>query len=450
MKSLVIGNGTDVIAPANLLLAKGVPTVVFDAAASVYPSEIISALISPEDATVYSGTLPVYELADVGDVVLAGDLSPDETIVRQLRGRGHRIIGEFELAASYDRGKLLAITGTKGRTSATALLGKIIKDATRNAFVVEDSVSYLDAVCSTTKDSTTVAKVSAHHLETMASFRPVVSSIINIKRNYPEDYASYSDYAGVIERIIRNQTPIDYVVLNYEDDETRRFGMEIDDRPDAPVPFFFSTFRELRCGIFVRDNTIVLRDVDMERELMKTSDISMVGRHNLENAFTAIAMAYKYGIPTDSIVRSCIGFGPVAHRVEYIATKNGVKFYNDSKGTDVATAINGIEAMDCPTYLIGGGYDNGADFGDWIDSFRGKVRKLVLIGQTRERMASCAHNHGFYDYVYAEDLNEAVSICTSYANPGEAVLLSPACEDRGVYKSFEELGDAFRMIVESL
>ncbi len=450
MKSLVIGNGIKVVAPANLLLAKGVPVVVFEISAGIYPYEITSNLISTEDVEVYSGSLPVYVLADVGDVILADGMSPDETIVRQLRGRGHRIIGEFELAASYDRGKLLAITGTKGRTSATALLGKIVKDATRNAFVVEDSASYLDAVCSTTKDSTTVAKVSAYHLETMASFRPIVSSIINIKRNYPEDYASYSDYAGVIERIIRNQTPIDHIVLNYEDDETRRFGIEIDDRPDAPIPFFFSTLRELRCGLFIRNNTIVLRDVDMERELMKTSDISMVGRHNLENAFTAIAMAYKYGISIESIVRSCKGFGPVAHRVEYIATKNGVKFFNDSKGTDVPTAINGIEAMDCPTYLIGGGYDNGADYGEWIESFRGKVRKLVLIGQTRERMASCAHNHGFYDYVYAEDLNEAVSICTSYANPGEAVLLSPACEDHGTYKTFEERGNAFRAIVESL
>ena len=183
---------------------------------------------------------------------------------------------------------------------------------------------------------------------------------------------------------------------------------------------------------------------------MRTSDIKIVGNHNLENAFAAIAAAYKYGIPTDNIIKSCKEFEPVAHRVEYVATKNGVRFFNDSKGTDVGSAINGIEAMDCPTYLIGGGYDSGADFGEWIESFRGKVKKLVLIGQTRERMASCAHEHGFNDYIYADNLEEAVSICTCHANPGEAVLLSPACEERGMYRSYEERGNAFRAIVKSL
>ena len=284
----------------------------------------------------------------------------------------------------------------------------------------------------------------------MDRFHPAVSAIINIKPDYPGKYESMSDYINVKERITMNQTSSDHVILNYEDEYTRRFGMRLDERPDAPSPFFFSTERELKVGLFLRGDRIILRDMDREHELMRTSDIMVVGKHNLENAFTAIAMAYKYGIPVGSIVQSCTKFRPVAHRVEYVATKNGVRFYNDSKGTDVGTAINGIRAMDCPTYLIGGGYDSGADYGEWIDSFCGKVRKLVLIGQTREKMASCAKDHGFYDYVYAEDLEEAVSICTSCANPGEAVLLSPACEGRGMYKSFEERGNAFRAIVESL
>ena len=450
MRSLVIGIGEKVVGPANLLLAKGVPVVVFDAAASMYPYDILSRLISPEDAQVFSGDLPVYVLADVGDVVIAEGMSPNETVIKQLRGRGHRVIGEFELASSYDRGRILAVTGTKGKTSATALLGKIVKDATRNEFTVEDAASYTDIVCSTTKDSTTVAKVGSGQLEILDRFHPVVSSIINIKRGYPDCYGTFDEYAALKEKIIMGQCASDHVILNYEDDETRRFGMRIDDDDNAPIPFFFSTLRELRCGLFLRDDRVILRDVDMERELMRTSDISIVGRHSVENAFCAIAMAYKYGISIDSIIRSCRSYIPAAHRVEFIATKNGVKFYNDSKGTDVSTAINGIEAMDCPTYLIGGGYDNGADYGDWIDSFRGKVKKLVLIGQTRERMASTAYAHGFRDYVYAEDLEEAVSICSSYANPGEAVLLSPACEERGMYRNCEERGDAFRTIVENL
>ena len=450
MKSLVIGNGLRGTAEGSLLLAKGVSIVYFDYTDSVPAYEIYEKLGTSEDVEVFVGELPVSVLTDVGDVVIGEGISPQETIVKQLRGRGHRIMSELELAASYDRGKILAVTGTKGKTSATALLYKIIKDRTRNAFLVgNEAGSYSDAVCFTTKDSTTVAKVGTSFLQSIESFHPKVSAIINIKRGFPESIGSFDEYVRLKERICANQTCEDTVVLNYEDDYTRRFGMKLSDIYDGPEPFFFSTQRVLREGLFIRDDKIILGVGESEREVMKTSDLRIVGRHNLENAFCAIAMAYRYGISVDSIARSCAGFVPLAHRVEFVATKNGVNFYNDSKGCDVKTAINGIEAMDRPTYLIGGGYDSGADFGEWIDSFNGKVKKLVLIGQTKERMASAAHSRGFNDYVYADNLEEAVSICTSFANPGEAVLLSPACEV-GTYRNFEERGNAFRSIVERL
>ena len=449
MKTLVLGKGKSVTALANLLLAKGVPCTVFAMDDSIEPSDIYDSLISPEEARVYTGTIPESELACQLDVIVTSEMLSEQGLVAELTACGHRVRGEMELAYTYDRGHLLAITGTKGKTGSTTLLGKIIKDRTRNAFIVGEPGVYADAVCSTTKDSTTVAKIGADQLDLIERFHPRVSAIINIKRDRG-DGIHFDEYAASLERIIMNQTAEDHVILNYEDDQTRIFGMRLDESPDKPRPFFFSVKRELKKGLFLRRDGIVLRDRWGERELMKTSDIRIVGDHNLENAFAAIAAAYKYGIPTDSIIRSCREYTPAAHRVEYAATKYGVKFFNDSKGTDVRTAINGIESMDCPTYLIGGGYDNGADYGEWIESFRGKVRKLVLIGQAREKMAGCAQEHGFYDYIYADNLEEAVSICTCHANPGEAVLLSPACEDRGMYKSFEERGNAFRAIVESL
>ena len=451
MKSLVIANGISGKQTAELLLAKGIAVVYFDLGGSFEAYDLSAVSDDPDELQIFSGTLPTAVLEGVGDVIAADSVQRDDDVIRQLRLMGFKIIGETELAASFDRGKILAVTGTKGKTSATALLGKIIKDRTRNAFIVGEGIgSYADAVCQTTKDSTTVLKVCARDLEASDKFHPAVSAIINIQPYNIGGYESVNDYMNVKERIMANQTAEDHIILNYDDEYTRHIGMKLDGKSDAPKPFFFSVSHELKTGLFLKDGNIVLRDRWGERSLMRTSDISIVGRHNLENAFAAIAMAYRYGVPTDCIIRSCMDFRPVAHRVEYVATKNGVRFYNDSKGTDVSTAINGIEAMDCPTYLIGGGYDSGADYGEWIDSFRGKVRKLVLIGQTREKMASCAQDHGFFDYIYAEDLEEAVRICGSCANPGEAVLLSPACEGRGMYKSFEERGDAFRAIVESL
>ncbi len=451
MNALVVGNARSGIDTANLLVDKGITPVFFDIGDSYEHYDLYSRFSEPEEVLVYSQELPGSVLETISYVVIADAIPTDDEVVKQLRLMGFPVVGETELASSFDRGRILAVTGTKGKTSATTLLGKIVKDRTRNAFIVGDDLgSYADSVCQTTKDSTTIAKVCARDLEVIDGFHPVVSAIINIQPHHTTRYESANEYIAVKERIMMNQTAQDSVVLNYDDAFTRKIGIRLDEGSEGPRPFFFSTMCELKRGLFLKGDSIILRDRWGERELMKTSDLSIVGRHSLENAFAAICMAYKYGIPTDSIIRSCRQFAPVAHRVEYVATKNGVRFYNDSKGTDVSTAINGIEAMDRPTYLIGGGYDTGADYGEWIDSFKGKVRKLVLIGQTRERMASIAQEHGFYDYVYAEDLEEAVSICTSHAHPGDAILLSPACDCRVMYKNFEERGEAFRAIVERL
>ena len=449
MKTLVIGEGMSVIPAVNLLLAKGETCDVFVRDYDIDPADVLASINSAEEAGVYVGSLPENVLESCNDVVLTDDVLYDPALAVEVRSLGHRVIGEMELSFSYDRGRMVAVAGTKGKTSCTALLGKIIKDRTRNAFIIQDPEGYADAVYSTTRDSTSIVKTSIRQLEVTESFHPVVSVIVNIKPGGDNDMPR-DEYISVIERVMSNQDVKDRVILNYEDDLTRAIGMRLDKAAEGPRPFFFSIRRELKRGLFMTGGRIILRDGWGERELMRASDLKIIGSHNLENAFAAIAAAYKYGIPTDHIIKSCKEFEPVAHRVEYVATKNGVRFYNNSKGTDVGSAINGIEAMDCPTYLIGGGYDDGSDYGALIDSFGGKVRKFVLIGQTRERMASTAQDHGFYDYIYADNLEEAVSICTCHANPGEAVLLSPACEGKGMYRDYEERGNAFRTIVERL
>ena len=172
--------------------------------------------------------------------------------------------------------------------------------------------------------------------------------------------------------------------------------------------------------------------------------------HNYENVMAAVAMAYVYGVPADVIRRVVTSFKGVEHRIEFVAEKNGVAYYNDSKGTNPDAAIRGIRAMNRPTVLIGGGYDKDSSYEEWIEAFDGKVKKLVLIGATREKIAETARKLGFTDIVMADSFEEAFEKCTEYAEPGDAVLLSPACASWGMFKNYEERGDKFKELVEQL
>lgn len=451
MKTLVIGSGISGINAANLLIAKGVSVVIFDSKETLNPADILAKLHSPEEAECYVAFLPGEVIDELDQVVISPGVPIDSPMVNELRNLGLPIIGEVELAYRYDKGKVLAITGTNGKTTTTALLGKIVKDKTRNAFVVGNiGNAYTEAVFSTTKDSTSVAEISSFQLESIDEFHPVVSAVLNITPDHLNRHHTMEQYIIEKEKITKNQTQDDYVILNYEDDELRRFGLELENTKKGPKPMFFSSERVLKQGLYVKNDTIFLVDDGKEIEVVKANELNIIGKHNLENAMAAVGMAYCYGIPMEDIVKSAKEFKAVAHRIEFIAEKKGVKYYNDSKGTNVDAAIKGIQAMSSPTYLIGGGYDKGVEFDEWIDAFCGKVKKLVLIGQTREKIASCAKAHGFNDYVFAQDLKEAIDICASLANPGECVLLSPACASWGMFNNYEERGDMFREIVENL
>ena len=451
MKSLVIGSGISGISAANLLSAKGITPVIFDSKETLVPADILAKLNNPDEAEAYVGYLPGNVIDELTNVVLSPGVPIDSPMVNDLRSLGLPIIGEIELAYTYDKGTVLAITGTNGKTTTTSLLGKIVKDKTRNAFVVGNiGNAYTEAVLSTTKDSTTVAEISSFQLESIDKFHPYVSAILNITPDHLNRHHTMEQYIIEKEKITANQTQDDYVILNYEDEILREFGDKLIKEKKGPKVLYFSSATELKDGLFVRGEEIILAENGKEQGLIKASELNIIGVHNLENAMAAIGMAYKYGIPMEDILNSAREFKAVAHRIEYIATKKGVKYYNDSKGTNVDAAIKGIQAMSTPTYLIGGGYDKGVEFDEWIEAFRGKVKLLVLIGQTREKIASCAKNHGFNDYVFAQDLKEAIDICASHAHEGEAVLLSPACASWGMFNNYEERGDMFREIVENL
>ena len=179
-------------------------------------------------------------------------------------------------------------------------------------------------------------------------------------------------------------------------------------------------------------------------------DVNLLGDHNYENILAAIAVTYSMGVPVSYIKEGIKRFKGVEHRIEYVAEKNGVVYYNDSKGTNPDAAIKGIQAMNRPTLLIGGGYDKESSYDEWIESFDGKVRYLVLIGQTKEKIKAAAERLGFTDIILCEDLKEAVQVCAEKANPGDAVLLSPACASWGQFDNYEQRGDMFKEYVKEL
>ena len=249
----------------------------------------------------------------------------------------------------------------------------------------------------------------------------------------------------VKETIAKNQSKDDFCVLNYEDDYTRDFGNRC---PGTVI--WFSSKRELESGFYLKDEVIYKADESGSSEVIKMQDTRLLGAHNAENIMAAVAMCEAYGVPMESILASVRKFNAVEHRIEYVATKRGVEYYNDSKGTNPDAAIKAIKAMKRPTILIGGGYDKDSTYDEWIDSFDGKVKLFVLIGQTKEKIAECAKAHGFTDIVMAETFEEAMEICIANSKEGDAVLLSPACASWGMFANYEVRGKRFKEIVHAI
>ena len=252
-------------------------------------------------------------------------------------------------------------------------------------------------------------------------------------------------YIKTKEKIAENQTRDDVCVLNYDDEVTRSFG----ENCPASV-LYFSRRHTLKKGVYLKDETFLYADGKTETPVCKTTELKVLGGHNYENVMAAIAMAVSMAVPMEVIRRTLREFTAVEHRIEFVAEKNGVDYYNDSKGTNPDAAIKGIQAMNRKTVLIGGGYDKGSEYDEWIESFDGKVTYLVLLGATKEKIADCARKHGFANIIFAETLEEAVNICAEKAKPGEAVLLSPACASWGMFDNYEQRGRIFKELVRKL
>ncbi|WP_125142729.1 UDP-N-acetylmuramoyl-L-alanine--D-glutamate ligase [Clostridium transplantifaecale] len=445
-KVLVAGTGISGIAAAKLLLAKGGEVVLYDGNEKLDAEKIKKNFDEDAKVTVVLGELKRTDLLGVELSVISPGIPMDAPFVAVLDEAGVPIWSEIQLAFHCAKGKLAAITGTNGKTTTTALTGEIMKSFYESVFVVGNiGEPYTAHALETVEDSVTVAEVSSFQLETIMDFRPNVSAILNITPDHLDRHKTMECYIEVKEGITKNQKEGDTCVLNYEDSVLREFGETL-----KINVVYFSSRQTLKKGYYLDDGKIVYNDGSKVVEIVDIHDLKLLGRHNHENVMAAVAISMNMGVPLEKIQEVVKNFEAVEHRIEYVTERFGVKYYNDSKGTNPDAAMQAIKAMPGPTILIAGGYDKHSEFDEWIESFDGKVRYLVLIGQTRDKIAECAKRHGFTDIMYAEDLLEAVQVCASYANPGDNVLLSPACASWGQFKNFEERGTKFKEYVRGL
>ncbi len=442
---LVVGTGKSGIAASNLLKEKNEKFYLYDGNANLNIEDLKEKNPSLKDVTVFLQEVPDEIKDEVTVAVLSPGVPVDSPFVLDLQKHNVKLSGEVELAYSLGKGRVCAITGTNGKTTTTALTGLLMEQHFSDVRVVGNiGIPYTERVSDATKDSVFVAEISSFQLETTDTFAPKVSAILNITPDHLDRHHTMENYIAAKESVTKNQTKDDVCVLNYEDEVLRDFGKSL-----SCKVVYFSSLQKLPEGLegYYYSDGVIYKTGD--EKIIDVKEMSILGLHNYENAMAAIAMASAFGVTKEEIVAGLKAFRAVEHRIEYVCEKRGVRFYNDSKGTNPDAAIKGIEAMDRPTYLIGGGYDKNSTYDEWIDSFDGKVKKLVLIGQTREKIAECAKAHGFMDYCFAEDLKEAMDICYNEAKEGDAVLLSPACASWGQFKNYEERGDMFKEIARS-
>lgn len=446
-KALILGMGRSGMAAARLLAGEyelGAWDVKPEA--EFEPSDI--AELRALGLSLFMGVEPDFSAYDL--LVLSPGVSPSIEPVQRAKAAGAIISGELELAYMHCAGSFFAITGTNGKTTTTALVGEMLKAAGMACEVVGNiGLPVAERAAAADKDTIMVTELSSFQLETVSSFAPKVSACLNITPDHLDRHGNFEEYARVKTLIYKNQGPDCYYIYNADDPETAK---RLPEGEKVPVAVPFSRRRELPFGAFVRDGNLVIKDGRSEIFLCRESELKIPGKHNLENALAAAAIAFFGGVPKEAVMSALKSFAGVAHRIEFIREIDGVSYVNDSKGTNPDASIKAIEATPAPILLIAGGYEKNSDFTEFIESFSGKVKELLLIGFTAERFAKRAVELGFpQEHIhFCKDMAACVDMGRKLAAPGDTVLLSPASASWDMYKRFEDRGDDFRAKVMEL
>ncbi len=445
-KILVVGMGKSGKAAAQAMVKLGADVSVQDNKAEDSIDSQLLAFLRDKSVTCYLGCEP-DDMSIFDMLILSPGVSPELNFIKKAKTAGAEIIGELEIAYRIGSGQYVAITGTNGKTTTTTLVGEIYKEAGKKTYVVGNiGVAVISKALAAEEDSWLITETSSFQLETIKDFRPEVSAILNLTPDHIDRHKTMENYGRAKAAVFKNQTPDQYCVVNYDDKEC----LGLTENCNAKVvPFSRKT--TLDFGVYVDGDTIIIKDEDGKiTEICRPVDLQIPGAHNLENALAACAIAYFGGIEPKVIGKVLREFRGVEHRIELCNTIDDIRFVNDSKGTNPDASIKAIEAMKENIILIAGGYDKDASFDEFVKAFEGRVKTLLLMGKTATKIKEVAEKEGFTNSIILKDMEACVREAYRIAQPGDVVLLSPACASWDMYTSFEQRGKHFKACVQAL
>jgi UDP-N-acetylmuramoylalanine--D-glutamate ligase len=444
---LVVGLGKSGVASALFLKARGARVTVSDTKSGDELRNEIPVLLD-HGITVETGGHGERTFHGQDLIVVSPGVPVDAPPLVQARALGETVIGEIELAARFLPGPIVAITGSNGKTTTTALVGEIMNAAGFPALVGGNigtpAISLADRA---TPETVIVLEVSSFQLETIQTFRPKVAVVLNVTPDHLDRHRTFEVYTDAKARIFENQQGGEFAVLNADDPTCGSMGR----RTRAQV-FWFSRQKEVSQGAWVRDGNIVVRDSSGQREIMQVSEIPLKGAHNLENVLAAACAGVLMGCAPDKIRQAVRDFKAVEHRLEFVATVGGVDYYNDSKATNVDATIKALESFSANIHLILGGKDKGSDYSVLNELLRERVRRVYTIGAAASKIESqiVSSKNGGPEIVHAETLETAIRKAHAVAQAGDVVLLAPACASFDQFKNYEQRGRVFKEIVRGL
>jgi len=440
---LVVGLGKSGVASALFLKLRGARVTVSDTKTEDELRAEIPVLLD-QGITVETGEHGERTFHGQDLIVVSPGVSVDALPIVRARTSGEPIIGEIELAAQFLAGRIVAITGSNGKTTTTTLTGEILTAGGLPTLVGGNiGTPAISLVERAKPDHIIVLEVSSFQLETIQTFRPKMAVILNITSDHLDRHRTFEAYAGAKARIFENQQADDFAVLNADDPNCVGLAEGIRARI-----CWFSRKKEVQPGASVRDGRVGFRDAEGKREIMLVSEIPLKGAHNVENVLAAICVGALMGVKPEQIRRAVQQFKAVEHRLEYVATIRGVDYYNDSKATNVDATIKALESFPANIHLILGGKDKGSDYSVLNDLLRERVKRVYTIGAAAEKIES--HIKGAAEIVPAETLDDAVRRAAAVAQAGDVVLLAPACASFDQFDNYEHRGRVFKEVVHTL
>jgi UDP-N-acetylmuramoylalanine--D-glutamate ligase len=441
---LVVGLGKSGLAAAHFLNERGARVTVSDARPATLINELSSLL--DEGFIVEAGSHGLLTFRRQDLIVVSPGVPMSTPELMTVRAIGAHIIGELELGAQFLQGEIVAITGSNGKTTTTALMGEILTASGRPTLVGGNIGRPVTAmVAESTPQTWSVLEVSSFQLETVETFRPRIAMVLNITPDHLDRHGTFEAYAAAKARITERQTADDYLVLNAEDAPTQ--GIAAKTRAQI---YWFSAQRRVKQGAFMHGDSIffTVQEGAPPEPVMPVAEIPLAGRHNVENVLAAVCAARLAGVPSATIRSAVAGFRAVEHRLEFVRELDGVRYFNDSKATNVDATAKAVEAFPGGIWLILGGKDKESDYATLAPLLRERVKTVITIGSAAEKIER--QLAGVVKIERAETMERAVALARANATPGDTVLLAPACASFDQFENYEHRGRVFKDLVTNL